>query len=45
LVLMAGLRERIQLVEVPEVAQGAAVVLMIAGVLSLSFMGFAGLGG
>ena len=45
LVLMAGLRERVALVEVPEVAQGAALTLMLAGLLSLSFMGFAGLGG
>ncbi|MBP6764123.1 MAG: RnfABCDGE type electron transport complex subunit A [Rubrivivax sp.] len=45
LVLMAGLRERIQLADVPDLARGSAVVLMLAGVLSLSFMGFAGLGG
>lgn len=45
LVLMAGLRERVQLVEVPEIAQGSALALMLAGLLSLSFMGFAGLGG
>ena len=45
LVLMAGLRERVALVEVPEIAQGAALTLMLAGILSLSFMGFAGLGG
>ena len=45
LVLMAGLRERVALVEIPEVAQGAALTLMLAGILSLSFMGFAGLGG
>jgi len=45
LVLMAGLRERVQLVEIPEIAQGSALALMLAGVLSLSFMGFAGLGG
>jgi electron transport complex protein RnfA len=45
LVLMAGLRERLQLVEVPELARGSALMLMLAGVLSLAFMGFAGLGG
>ena len=45
LVLMASVRERIQLAEVPNVAQGTALSLMLAGVLSLSFMGFAGLGG
>jgi len=45
LVLMAGLRERLDLVSVPKIAQGAALSLMLAGLLSLSFMGFAGLGG
>jgi electron transport complex protein RnfA len=45
LTLLASVRERVQLAEVPEVAQGTALVLMLAGVLSLSFMGFAGLGG
>jgi electron transport complex protein RnfA len=45
LVLMAGLRERARLTEVPDIAQGSAVVLMLAGMLSLAFMGFAGIGG
>ncbi|MBO34147.1 MAG: electron transport complex subunit A [Rhodospirillaceae bacterium] len=43
--IMAGLRERTELANVPNVAKGAALSLMIAGLLSLSFMGFAGLGG
>lgn len=45
LVLMAGLREKLELAEVPSVSQGAALSLMLAGLLSLAFMGFAGLGG
>ncbi|MGC4079639.1 MAG: Rnf-Nqr domain containing protein [Rubrivivax sp.] len=45
LVLLASVRERVQLAEVPDVARGTALVLMLAGVLSLSFMGFAGIGG
>ena len=45
LVLMAGLRERLELSKVPDVSQGAAMTLMLAGLLSLAFMGFAGLGG
>ena len=45
LVLMAGLREQLELSEVPDVVQGTALTLMLAGVLSLAFMGFAGLGG
>jgi electron transport complex protein RnfA len=44
LVLMAGLRERLELANVPSVSQGAAMTLMLAGLLSLAFMGFAGLG-
>ena len=45
LVLMAGLRERLDLVSLPRIAQGSALSLLLAGLLSLSFMGFAGLGG
>jgi Na+-translocating ferredoxin:NAD+ oxidoreductase subunit A len=45
LLLMAGLREKLDLADVPGVARGAAMSLMIAGLLSLAFMGFAGLGG
>lgn len=45
IVLMAGLRERCELSNVPAVSQGAVLSLMLAGLLSLAFMGFAGLGG
>ncbi len=45
LVLMAGLRERMELVEVPDIVRGTALTLMLAGMLSVCFMGFAGLGG
>ncbi|MCG6984930.1 MAG: RnfABCDGE type electron transport complex subunit A [Thiocapsa sp.] len=45
LMLMAGLREKLALARVPSVSQGAAMTLMLAGLLSLAFMGFAGLGG
>jgi len=45
LVLMASVRERLQLSDVPSVAQGTALSLMLAGILSLAFMGFAGIGG
>jgi electron transport complex protein RnfA len=44
LVLMAGLREKLDLLDVPGVARGAALTLVLAGILSLAFMGFAGLG-
>lgn len=44
LVLIAGLREQLGFAEVPDVVKGTALTLLIAGILSLSFMGFAGLG-
>jgi electron transport complex protein RnfA len=44
LVLIAGLREQLEFAEVPGIAKGTALTLLIAGILSLSFMGFAGLG-
>ena len=45
LMLMAGLREKLALADVPSVARGTGMTLMLAGLLSLAFMGFAGLGG
>ena len=45
LVLMAGLREKLELARIPDVARGTALSLLLAGILSVSFMGFAGLGG
>jgi electron transport complex protein RnfA len=43
LVLMAGLREEAELSSIPSVIKGTAMNLLIAGILSLAFMGFAGL--
>ena len=43
LVLMASIREQTELSNVPDLARGMGVVLIIAGTLSLAFMGFAGL--
>ncbi len=45
MVLMAGLREQLVFSETVSVAKGTVIVLLVAGILSLSFMGFAGLGG
>lgn len=45
LVLMAGIRERLELARVPDLVKGTALALMVAGILSVAFMGFAGLGG
>ena len=44
LLLMAGIREKLELAEMPDVAKGTAIALMVAGILSMAFMGFAGLG-
>jgi electron transport complex protein RnfA len=43
LILMAGIREKLALARLPDAVEGTAISLMIAGILSLSFMGFAGL--
>ncbi len=43
LVLMASIRERIELSSVPALAKGMGIVFLVAGSLSLAFMGFAGL--
>jgi electron transport complex protein RnfA len=43
LVLMASIRETLELADVPDVARGPGLVLIVAGCLSLAFMGFAGL--
>jgi electron transport complex protein RnfA len=45
LLLMAGLREKLELAAIPDVAKGTALTLALAGLLSLAFMGFGGLGG
>lgn len=45
LLLFAGLRERLTLAQVPAAFSGAPVGFVLAGLLSLAFMGFAGLAG
>jgi electron transport complex protein RnfA len=45
LMLIAGLREKLELASIPDVVRGTALSLMLAGILSIAFMGFAGLGG
>ena len=44
LLLISGLREKLNFTEVPNVSKGTALTLFLAGILSLCFMGFAGLG-
>ncbi|MBB1486491.1 electron transport complex subunit RsxA [Oceanospirillum sediminis] len=43
LVLFAGLRERLAVLDVPVLYQGAPIAYIVAGLLSVAFMGFAGL--
>lgn len=43
LVIMAGIRERLDLANVSNLLRGAAVSLVTAGILSLAFMGFKGM--
>lgn len=43
LVIMAGIRERLEFADVPKPLQGAAITLIIAGLLALAFMGFSGM--
>ena len=43
MVLLAGLREEAELSDIPVLIQGTAMNLIIAGILSMAFMGFAGL--
>ena len=44
LVLMAGVREKLDLADMPDIFKGTAAALVVAGILSMGFMGFAGLG-
>lgn len=43
LVLMAGIREELELADVPRPLRGAGITLIVAGTLALAFMGFAGM--
>ena len=43
LLVMAGIREELELAPIPESFKGAPITLIIAGLLALAFMGFAGL--
>lgn len=43
LVIMAGIRENLELVFIPEHFRGVSLALIIAGILSIAFMGFQGM--
>ena len=41
--IMAGIRENLKLADVPEALKGAPITLITAGILTMAFMGFAGM--
>jgi electron transport complex protein RnfA len=43
LVLLAGIRERMELDDLPKAVRGVPVALITAGMLAMAFMGFSGL--
>lgn len=43
LIIFAGLRENLELVKVPKAMKGVPIQLLLAGLLSLAFMGFSGI--
>jgi len=43
LVLMAGIRERLEMADIPRPFKGTASAFITAGILSLAFMGFSGM--
>jgi len=45
MVIMAGIRERLELSDLPEPVKGTSIVLIIAAFLSLMMQGFSGIGG
>lgn len=42
LIVLAGIREQLELTDIPKGMQGMSIVLVTAGLLSLAFMGFSG---
>ena len=43
IVMMSGIREELEFADVPRVFQGAPITMIVAGMMALAFMGFAGL--
>ena len=41
--IMAGIRENLELADVPDCLKGAPITLITAGILTMAFMGFAGM--
>jgi electron transport complex protein RnfA len=45
IMIFAGIRERMDVMDVPKSLEGVPIALVIAGIVAMAFMGFAGLGG
>jgi electron transport complex protein RnfA len=43
LVLMAGIRERLELADIPEHFRGIPITFIVTGLLALAFLGFSGM--
>lgn len=43
LVILAGIREQLELADIPEGMKGVSISLVIAGILAMAFMGFTGI--
>lgn len=43
IVLMAGIREQLDLADVPPALKGAGIALIVAGIMALGFLGFSGM--
>jgi Na+-translocating ferredoxin:NAD+ oxidoreductase subunit A len=43
LVILAGIREQLELVDIPNGMKGVSISLVIAGILAMAFMGFTGI--
>jgi electron transport complex protein RnfA len=43
MVIMAGIREELEFADIPVSLRGTSLTLLIAGIMSMAFMGFAGL--
>jgi len=43
IVMMSGIREELEFADIPKVFQGIPITMIVAGMMALAFMGFAGL--
>jgi electron transport complex protein RnfA len=43
IVLMAAIREQLELADVPEAVKGAGISLIVTGIIALAFLGFSGM--